>query len=139
MVSASQIMGYFFQIAGMLVMFYGFVMLIFGMQQVLGGVTGMVGQSAGVGAAAVQKAPACSAEDAQEGVCDDLSTSDGIQTALNRKIFEFVKWLAAGFVLLFIGLGIRAGGEIGGFLAKLKSGDKQKERVLVGMRWRDVR
>jgi len=119
----------------MLAMFYGFVMLIFGIQQVLGGVTGMVGQTAGVGAATAQKAPACSAEDAEAGVCDDLSTSDGIQNALNRKIFEFVKWLVAGFVLLFIGVGMRAGGEIGGFLAKLKSGGKEKEKVPVGMRW----
>ncbi len=136
MAPSVKIVGYLFQIAGMLLMFYSFVMLVIGIQGITGSVTGSIGQSAGLHPSAQQQN--CTDTEVEGGACDDLSTSEGLNSALERRITEFVKWLVAGLVLLFIGVGIRAGGEIGGFLAKLKSG-KQKEKVLVGMRWSHLR
>ena len=134
MVSAAKLVGYFFQIAGMLVMFYGFVMLVTGIQGITGGMTGAIGQSAGLQSSApVQN---CTAEGEAQAACDDLSTPEGLNSALNRRIVEFVEWLAAGMALLLIGLLLRAGDEIGGFWARLSG--KEKSKVPVGLRWRDI-
>ena len=136
MVSAAKLVGYFFQIAGMLVMFYGFVMLATGIQEITGGMTSSIGQQAGLSPAMPQNN--CTEEETEEGACEDLSTTDGLNAALNRKIIEFVKWLVAGMILLLIGLGIRAGDEIGGFWARLHGKGKIGEKVPVGLRWRDI-
>ena len=136
MVSAAKLIGYFFQIAGMLVMFYGFVTLVIGIQEITGSMTGSLGQSAGLHSASQQKN--CTAAEIEGGTCEDLSTSEGLNAALNRRIFNFVIWLVAGIVLLFIGLGIRAGGEMGGFFAKLLGKEREKEKMPVGLRWRDI-
>jgi len=134
MASAPQIIGYFFQIAGMLAMFYGFVMLVIGIQGITGSMASSISQQAGISPAS-QK---CTDAEAVEGACEDFSTSEGLNAALNRRIFNFVAWLAAGLALLFIGLGMRAGGEMGGFFAKLLGKGKEKEKVPFGLRWRDV-
>ena len=121
MVSAAKLVGYFFQIAGMLVMFYGFVMLVIGIQEITGGVTSSIGQQAGLSAASQQQN--CTDSEVEEGVCDDLSTSDGLNAALNRRIIEFVKWLAAGIILTLIGLALLFGikfvltGLLGGMIS----------------------
>ena len=133
MAPSVKIVGYLFQIAGMLLMFYSFVMLVIGIQGITGSVTGAIGQSAGLHPAAPQQN--CTAIEAEGGTCDDLSTPDGLNAALERRIIEFGKWLAAGIALTFIGLAIRAGDEIGGFLSRLRNKDETK--VPVGLRWRN--
>ena len=133
MASTGKMIGYFFQIAGMLVMFYGFLMLVIGIQGITGSVTGAIGQSAGLHPAAPQQN--CTDIEAESDACDDLSTPDGLNAALERRIIEFGKWLAAGIILTFIGLAIRAGDEIGGFLSRLRNKDETK--VPVGLRWRN--
>ena len=134
MASGAKLVGYFFQIAGMLIMFYAFVMLVIGIQGITGGVTSSIGQSAGLHASA--PAQNCTVEEAAEGACEDLSTPGGLNAALNRRVEEFLKWLVVGIVLTMIGLAMRAGDEIGGFWARLKSKDDRK--VPVGLRWRDI-
>ena len=136
MASAFQIIGYFLQIAGMLAMFYGFVTLAAGIQEITGGMTSSLGQSAGLHPASQQQN--CTDTEMEEGACEDFSTSDGLNAALNRRIFNFMTWLGAGIVLLLIGLGIRAGGEMGGFFAKLLGKEKEKGKMPVGLRWRDI-
>ena len=134
MAPSAKLVGYFFQIAGMLVMFYGFVMLVIGIQGITGSVTGSIGQSAGLHPSAQQQN--CTDTEVEGGACDDLSTSEGLNSALERRITEFVKWLVAGIILTLIGFAIRAGDEIGGFWARMHSKDKTK--VPVGLRWRDM-
>ncbi|MCX6771460.1 MAG: hypothetical protein NTX79_05390 [Candidatus Micrarchaeota archaeon] len=136
MASAFQLIGYLFQIAGMLVMFYAFVMLAAGIQQVTGGVTSSAGQSAGLPSASQQQN--CTADGAEAGECEDFSTPDGFNAALTKRIVNFGYWLAGGLALLFIGLGMRAGGEIGGFFAKLLGKEKNMEKAPVGLRGRDI-
>ena len=129
MASAAKIVGYLFQVAGMLVMFYGFVMLVIGIQEITGGVASSIGQQAGLHPVSQN----CTDIEMEEGTCEDLSTSDGLNAALSRRIIEFVKWLAVGIILTLIGFAIRAGDEIGGFWARLH--DKNKRKVQVGLRW----
>ena len=130
MASTGKMIGYFFQAAGMLVMLFAFVMLVIGIQGITGSVTGSIGQSAGLHSDTQQQ---CTDAEIEEGTCEDLSTTEGLNAALEKRIIEFVKWLAAGIILTLIGFALRAGDEIGGFWARLHN--KDKKRVSVGLRW----
>ena len=99
----------------------------------MGNVTGAMGQSTGLNIGTPQQN--CSSEDAAQGSCEDLSSTDGLNAALEKRVIEFVKWLVAGIVLLLIGLMLRAGDEISGFWAKLT---KKSQKVPVALRWRDL-
>ena len=134
MVSAIRLVGYFFQIAGMLAMFFGFVMLVIGIQEIMGNVTGSMGQNVGLHTSTPSQN--CTSEDAAQGACEDFSTTEGLNAALEKRIVEFVKWLVAGIVLLLIGLLLRAGDEIGGFWARMQKTGKIK--VPEGFGWRDI-
>jgi hypothetical protein len=133
MIPAAKLVGYFFQIAGMLVMLFAFVMLVIGIQGITGKVTSSIGQSAGVHSAQQQN---CTELEMEEGACEDLSTPEGLNAALEKRIIEFVKWLAVGIILTLIGFALRAGDEIGGFWARLRNKDEKK--VPVGLRWQDI-
>jgi hypothetical protein len=134
MVSAIRLVGYLFQIAGMLVMFYAFVMLVIGIQGIMGNVTGSMGQSTGLNIGTPPQN--CTGGEAEQGACEDFSTTEGLNAALENRVIEFVKWLVAGIVLLLIGLLLRAGDEIGGFWARLQKTGKIK--VPAGFGWRDL-
>lgn len=126
MVSPYRLMGYFFQIAGMLVMFWGFFNLVSGIQGTISHVTAAVQAQSGVLPA--QNSSCDPQTDEWCGV--DISQQGAVEQVFSRRTDEFILYLGCGLALLLIGLLLRAGGEIKGFFAGFWA--KEKTPLPVG-------
>lgn len=133
MVSAFKLIGYTLQMAGMVVMAFAFITLITGIQHTVSGVTAKISSESGV--LGEKAAPAaCDPSDDLCGV--DLASDTAMQEVMSKRVYNFITYLSLGIGLMFLGLLLRAGEELGGFFSKLRN--KDKTRVPVGrLRWSD--
>jgi hypothetical protein len=135
-VSAIKIIGYVLQIAGMAIMFFAFINLVTGIQHTVSSVTQRISAESGV-LPISQPGAACDPQ--TDDMCGvDFSDDTAVEQLMSKRVYTFIAYLGAGLGLMFLGLLLRAGEELGGFLSKLrnKEGDKDRIRIPAGkLRW----
>ncbi len=133
MVSSLKLMGYALQLTGMAIMFFGLINLVMGLQKTVGFVTESV-RSQQYSVIDSKSAPCDPKENELCGV--DITDEGAIEKVFSEKVSNFLLYLGAGLAFTFLGVLLRAGEEIGGFIAGTRQ--KEKERVTVGkIRWHE--
>jgi hypothetical protein len=130
-----RLIGYLLQAAGMLVMLYGFFTLFLSIQSVLSQVTGSMGAAAGVTSIATNTT--CQPGDGSCGI--DVTKDGAIDQIFSGKINTYLYYVGIGLGLVILGLILRAGDEIGGFISGMRTKQPQEQqRVRIGRIFRDL-
>jgi len=136
--SPFKIIGYGLQIAGMAIMFFAFINLVTGIQHTVGSVTQMMSAESGV-LKTHQNSTACDPE--TDELCGvDFTDEQAMQQVMSKRVNDFITYLGLGLALMFVGLMLRAGEEIGGFITGLKSKEPARDRLRIPvgkLRWGD--
>ena len=129
MASPYKLVGYTFQIIGMIVMFFGFIMLIVNIQKVVSRVTSDIG-----GQSNVLGKPPVKCDPKTDEMCGvDFAKEGSTEQIFSKKIYNFIFYLGVGLFLVFLGVFFRATEEIAATLTGLKKKDDNL-KIPVG-RW----
>ncbi|MCX6772949.1 MAG: hypothetical protein NTV88_04230 [Candidatus Micrarchaeota archaeon] len=127
MVSPYKLIGYALQIAGMAVMMFAFLTLVGGLQKTMSGLSSSFYEQAGMTS---PSAPKCDPKTNE--LCGiDVSKEGAIESVFSKKVYEFIFYLGAGIVLLFMGLLMRSSEGVGGFFSSMPERQKAKERIRI--------